>query len=548
MENQENTKEELAKEVAKIAEEVKKEEPSDSNETAKEPEKKSEETVKPEESVKPEEAVKAVETTKPEETVKPDEDALESPKKKRGRKAGIIAGSIVGVLLVVLAFAYLLVAHYYADRLLMRTTVNGRDCAGMTIEEVETYMQSQVEDYILTIEEKNGVTEEIKGVDIGIRYNGVDIIKEAFAEQNAYKWPLALYSGNNIEAVVDFDYDEEKLDAAIANMACLKAENQVAPVSAVPVYENGTYTIREEEYGSQIVQETLYAVIHESVSGMEVKVNLEEKNCYAVPSYTKDSPEVISARDELNKCLTAHITYSLDNVTVEVDASRIQPWLSVDESMTVIVDESKVRAFTDTLGSNYNTPNASAEITTPTGKVATVSNARLGRVVGSAAECEQLIGEVKDGKTITREPILSQKATPEGATAWGTTYTEVDLSEQHMWYIADGSVAFECDVVTGSPGRDTPAGVFSILEKLRNKVLRGNIMPNGKREYETPVSYWARVTWSGVGFHDATWQSAFGGTRYKDGYGSHGCINMSMNDVATFYGMVSVGCPVVIHY
>ena len=182
MENQENTKEELAKEVAKIAEEVKKEEPSDSNETAKEPEKKSEETVKPEESVKPEEAVKPVETTKPEETVKPDEDALESPKKKRGRKAGIIAGIIVGVLLVVLAFAYLLVAHYYADRLLMRTTVNGRDCAGMTIEEVETYMQSQVEDYILTIEEKNGVTEEIKGVDIGIRYNGVDIIKEAFAE------------------------------------------------------------------------------------------------------------------------------------------------------------------------------------------------------------------------------------------------------------------------------------------------------------------------------------------------------------------------------
>ena len=70
----------------------------------------------------------------------------------------------------------------------------------------------------------------------------------------------------------------------------------------------------------------------------------------------------------------------------------------------------------------------------------------------------------------------------------------------------------------------------------------------GKPEYETPVSYWARVTWSGIGFHDATWQSAFGGQRYRQGYGSHGCINMPLGAVSQFYRMIHVGCPVLIHY
>ena len=73
-------------------------------------------------------------------------------------------------------------------------------------------------------------------------------------------------------------------------------------------------------------------------------------------------------------------------------------------------------------------------------------------------------------------------------------------------------------------------------------------MPNGKREYETPVSYWMRVTWTGIGFHDATWQRAFGGERYKQGYGSHGCINMPLKGVAELYEMVEKGCPVIIHY
>jgi lipoprotein-anchoring transpeptidase ErfK/SrfK len=55
------------------------------------------------------------------------------------------------------------------------------------------------------------------------------------------------------------------------------------------------------------------------------------------------------------------------------------------------------------------------------------------------------------------------------------------------------------------------------------------------------------VTQSGCGFHDATWQSVFGGDRYTYN-GSHGCINMSYSDAETLYGLVWMGMPVVMHW
>lgn len=548
--------EEAMAEEERIAEETKEEEfvleessPEESSkEELLEEVNSTEETSAKEESLEEENSTEETST----EEISPEELPMEEiqAEQKTKRKAGVfIALGVIAAVLIVLLAVYLGVGMHFKDRFLMRTTVNGTDCAGKTVDEVKNMLQSQVEDYVLVIEKSDGETEEIKGVDIGIKYNGVDIIEDAFAKQNAYAWILSLFKKNNIEAKIDFEYDSAKLDEAIGQLSCLKAENQVAPVSATPVYVNGTYEIQEEVYGTQINAEQLYSVIRSSVDAIENKINLKESNCYVLPTFTKDSNEVITAKDELNRCLKANITYSLEGITETVDKTMIVNWLSVDENMAVVINADQVRAFTNTLGTKYNTPNASGQITTPTGKVVEVPNARLGRVVGSAAECDQLMNEIREGKTVTREPIISQQPTPEGQNAWNTTYVEVDLSEQHMWYIVDGAVVFETDVVTGSPGRDTPVGVFTILEKLRNKTLRGEINPRtGKPEYVTPVKYWARITWSGVGFHDATWQSAFGGQRYKQGYGSHGCINMSLSSVAQFYEMVNKGDTVIVHH
>ena len=477
----------------------------------------------------------------------PVEEAPAETPKKKSKKGLIITLSIVGVLLIGIAAAYLGISSYYKDKFVMGTNVNGVDCSEKTLAQVEAMLQKQVEEYALTIQLANGGKEVLEGTDMGIKYGGYKQLKEAFDEQNAYLWPKALFEENNIKAEIVFEYDQEKLNTLIATLECVKPENQVAPVSATVVYKDGTFVIQDEVYGTQLDLTKVNEAIHTKVSAMEQEVNLEECGCYVQPVYKKDSKEVLAAQAELNKYISASITYSLDNIEVVVDKDEIVAWVSVDANMIPIIDAAKVKAFTDTLGKKYNTANRGGVITTPTGKQANVAVAGYGRQVGSQEDCNQLISEIKEGKTITRSPIISRQATPEGQFAWGTTYVEVDITEQHMWYIVNGQVAFETDVVTGKKGKnDTPTGTYTILEKIKGKYLRGRLV-NGKPSYVTWVDYWMRVTWSGIGFHDAGWQPTFGGDRYVNN-GSHGCINMPPAKAKEFYGMLSVGCPVIIHY
>ena len=218
--------------------------------------------------------------------------------------------------------------------------------------------------------------------------------------------------------------------------------------------------------------------------------------------------------------------------------------------MKVTLDESAVREWMREFGKKYDTVGTTRSITTPNGKTVDVSGGTYGWSVDEDSETKTLIESIKNGEVKEKTPAYVQEAASHSAQDWGSTYVEVDLTDQHMWYIVDGSVAFEADVVTGlpTPDRETPAGVYSILELKRDKTLVGETDPEtGEPIYETPVSYWMRVTWTGIGFHDATWQSSFGGSRYQTN-GSHGCINMSYDEAATLYGMLSIGTPVVMHY
>ena len=474
------------------------------------------------------------------------ESTTEEPKKSR-KALKIVAVSAVAVI-GLLAGVYFGMAKKYSECFLMGTVVNGTDCSGMTVDEVGNILQKQVEEYVLTIEGVNGTTEEIKGTDIGIVYNGYNQLEEAFEAQNSYTWPRALFVKNNITAEVDFEYDSDKLTERVAVLECLKPENQVAAVAATVVYQDGQFVIQDETYGTQVDQAKLNEVVVAAVAAINTKVNIDETGCYIQPRFTKESPEVIAAKDEMNKYLTASITYSLDNIVVTVDKSQTYQWISVDENMTPVISTDGVKAFTKTLGNQYNTPDRGGQITSPTGKVADVALAGYGRAVGADAEAEQLINEIKEGKTVTREPIFSRAATPEGQTLWGTTYIEVDITAQHMWYIVNGAIALETDIVTGKKGsNDTPTGTFTIVEKMRNKTLRGRPLPNGQPSYLTPVSYWMRITWSGIGFHDATWQPTFGGDRYVAN-GSHGCINMPLDMAKALYDALPMGTPVIIHY
>ena len=472
-----------------------------------------------------------------------EENVEASPKKFNKKWIAIIVAAVV----VILAGVYFAFAYYYSERFLVGTFVNGTDCSGKTMKEVEAMIQKQVEEYVLVVEAIGIEKQEIKGTDIDIRYIGYNQIKEAFDKQNSYLWPKALFVGKNIKAEIVFEYSAEKLDAAITALECAKAEKQVAPTAATVVYQDGAFVIQEEKYGTQLDMAKFSDVMHSSVKTIDTDVNLEETGCYVLPRFTTESPEVVTAKEAMNNYLNAEITYSLDAIEVVLNRDAFASWIYVDENMAPVVSVEQAKKFAGTLGSKYNTANRAGELISPTGKKVGLQNATLGRLVGTDAECEQLIKDIQEGKKVTRSPILSRQAMADGQYVWGNRYVEVDITEQHMWFVQNGAVEFETDVVTGLKGKnDTPTGIYSLLEKIPNTTLVGRIV-NGKPLYRTPVKYWMRVTWSGIGFHDASWQSSFGGTRYVTN-GSHGCINMPPAKAGEFYNMITIGTPVVIHY
>ena len=461
------------------------------------------------------------------------------------RKVKIIILSVIAVLVAI----YLGVALYYSERFLMGTTINEINCSGMKIAEVEALMQSKLETHTITIHADNVQDTTIQGESFDVKFGKIESVKEVLEAQNSFAWPAALFKKNFVEAKIRYTYNEDKLNELISKLDCMEEDKQIPEVSATVVLDGFTFVIQKEELGTVVDVKKLCKTVINNFAFLKENLDLRRDECYVAPKFTEESEEVIAAVEALNKCMETNIAYELESKVVRLNDLQLKKWLSVDEDMNVIISEEGLNSFAKNLATVYNTKPRTEYITTPTGKNVYVKNATYGRSIDKAAEVERLKEEILEGKIVKRRPIIAQEATPEGRYSWGRTYIEVDISAQHMWYIKNGSVIFECDVVTGSPGRDTPTGVYEILTKKRDKVLKGEIDPvTGKREYETPVDYWARVTWTGIGFHDATWQPAFGGQLYKQGYGSHGCINMPYGAVKTFYGMISVGDPVVIHY
>lgn len=462
---------------------------------------------------------------------------------KKGKKGWIIAGSITGAVLLM----YLGAAAFFYSHFLINTTINGKDFSGKTVEDVKEYLIGQVAGYQLTLVEQNNVTDVITGADISLVYKENSDIEDALRGQNQLLWIVSLFSRSSTDITIEVEYDEAALEKKIQTVQAVTAE-QKEPVSARPEYDGNVFVVAPEEYGTAVDMETFTAKIKEYITEFRPQLDMMDEGCYILPKYTSESPEVQEACDTMNQYLSASITYPMTEDVV-VDKELISSWLSYDEEMKVTFDETAVREWMRGFGSTYDTVGTTRSITSPTGETTEVSGGTYGWSVDEDTETQKLIDSIKNGEVAEREPVYNQTAASHSEQDWGTTYIEVDISEQHMWYIVDGAVALESDVVTGLPkdDRDTPTGVYSILYKEKDSTLKGETDPDtGKPSYETPVDFWMPFTWQGHGFHDATWQPSFGGSRYQTN-GSHGCVNMPHDKASQLFDMIEDGTPVIVH-
>lgn len=473
-------------------------------------------------------------------------------RRKTGKDGKVKALWITGGVLAGICLIYVAISVYFMSHFFVNTKINGKNFSGKTASDVEKYLQTNIKDYKLTILENEGRQDVISGSEIGLEYRAGTEAEKLLKDQNGFAWPKAFFTENSRKVSVNVSYNEESLNQRISQLSCLQTE-QTPAENAKPEFDGNQYVIKPEVYGNAVDKERLTEQVKVHITEFQPQLDMVETKCYAKPKYVEDSKEVQEACDAMNKYVNASITYPM-NEPVVVDKALISQWLQVDGEMKVSLNTEAMKQWFTAFGDKYDTQGTTRTFTTPAGKSATVTGGTYGWSIDEDTELVNLQNSILNGEVVTREPAYYAGGTAAAHSGqdWGNTYAEVDMSAQHMWYVQNGQVVLETDVVTGEPipSRITPEGVYSLMWKQQDATLVGDIKPEtGKPEYETDVAYWMQVTSSGVGFHDAIWQTAFGGTLYQiPGTGSHGCINMPLDQAGALFNMIEPGTPVIFHW
>lgn len=464
---------------------------------------------------------------------------------KAKKRIAVICCSIVGAAAVV----YFGGVVFFQGHFYLGTSINGNSFSLKSVSSAEDHMEKQVAGYTLTIKEKGGQSETISGKDIDITYEKGNALEKVKEEQNPFLWPTALWKDYKVTAEIGIGFDESKLESKILSLNCVTSSDQVESKNAQPVYDGNQFVVQDEVVGTQVNQETFVEKVKEYINGFNKELDMEAEECYITPTYTKDSPEVKNAVDTMNKYLQSKITYDLSPKTEVVDKSQISQWLTVDGNMQVTFDTEKVNAYIAQLASKYNTVGTTRTFVSARGDTVQVSGGDFGWYLNQQDEYAALIANIESGQEVSREPKWSRRGADHGDTNdYGNTYAEVDLTKQHFWFFQDGKAVMSCDIVSGKPNGedDTPQGSYDLTYKTKNAVLRGDLLPNGEYSYESPVAFWMPFN-QNIGFHDASWQTRFGGDWYKT-HGSHGCINMKYDDAAKLYDLINETTPIICHF
>ena len=466
------------------------------------------------------------------------------------KKPVLICGIVVLVLLVV----YLAGMLYYNDKFLNGTMVNGSDVGGMTLQKANDQLSKKVNGQSLKLIFNDGQSEILQSAQLGVSYNKDNSLNQLMKNQNKWAWFIGFFKNEKNTLTDLIQISDENLTNGIASMEHAKEENQIAPTDAYIQYKDGSFSIIEETLGSKFNTEELVKNIKVALSEGKQQLDVTKANGYVKPQVYKDDQDLNNQLKAANEYCLSTITYTTPKgKEIVLDGSTLITWLSKQDDGSYTKDESvfkeKLTAFVKELASQYNSIGATRTFTGKDGQSHTVSGGTYGFRVSTDSEVSALLKMINENKSENNRIPEHTGQLPSGENGGlGTTYLEINITKQHLWFVKDGSVVLESDFVSGKesdPTRLTPSGTYYIYNKERNRVLRGTKQPNGKYEYESPVSYWMPFN-KGIGLHDASWRSTFGRDIYINS-GSHGCINLPTGFAGSLYSQIYVNLPVVVY-
>lgn len=486
---------------------------------------------------------------------------------------------ILGVtaILAILIIASVLIYHktYYGSRWYKNTYINGVNVSGQTLEESKKNLEKKYSDYTLTINGRDDGVLTIDGDDINYNFKISKNFDTLFDTQ--HESMQLIPKKNNYTTEYNISYDKDALNDIVSKSEIVKGSSDYKikkPVSATVIYDaaKAQYTCKEEILGNKIIKENLITVIDDAAAKANTEINITNTkkypDVYKAPVYTSKDDIINTELTLSNNAALRYITWNMGKgVTEQITPEDISKWITCKDGK-VKYNNKKIAAWVEKFCLKYKTVGKTRSFKDHKGKTVKLGGGDYGWQLDYEKTLEQAkkalkkkisqddidayIAEQNDESkkaiTLKRKVIYAntafQKDYVNFKEDWDlNNYIEISIADQKVYVMKNGKVKASFRCITGRPveGRATPTGVFFIKEHKRAYTLTGD-------DYATPVKNWVRITWTGTGFHPATWQpwSRWTPTLYQT-RGSHGCINLEPRDAEKIYDLAKYRMAVFMH-
>lgn len=460
------------------------------------------------------------------------------------KKLLLYLGSFIGVVFLGIVLFYVVVVYNYKGGFTYGTWINGVYCTNKSIDEVNKELVSRYpfKDVLISSNMYSDETIYLNDIDFDVDYlNGLSLLLN---NQNPYLWFKNL-SSSYIKSYVqpEISFDKDKLANCVDELEVINyysPDNHYAVKinygdNGYELYDNTRKVLKFDEVYS-LVDSALYD---------NTDVFLDD-SLFSDYKYTSEMVKVLDFWKVLSDYIKPRLTIDLGKEKVLIDSKLLSDFLvkdgnafAYDEDKNLVYSKELIEQYVTDLITPYNTYCQPRDIVTHDGVEKHIANSIYGTLIDINTEKAYIYDAIINKSEEVHEPKYIKNGYVRGLDDIGSEYIEVDLTEQKLFYIKDNKLVMETDVVTGKPASPTPDMLCYINKKVRNAVLRGE-------DYVSPVDYWMAIYSTTIGLHDAKWQRKFGGTRYKT-HGSHGCVNMPYDEVASLYDMVEVGIPVIVY-
>lgn len=465
---------------------------------------------------------------------------------EKKKRFWITIGCIAGAA----AAGYFGTAVYFVSHFPYHAAVDGIDVSGMTLEEAGHALAGRTSDYTLTLTGRGGLTDTITAEDIDLSMDMAQGELETLLRgRSPLRWPEALLRPVSYTSTAAAVCDEEKLTKKIDALTFFDPQHITAPKDAEVALSGNRLAIVPEQEGTEPDREKVQEAIRIAVSYLTPSLNLDTAGLYREPQRRADDAALTAQADAENRILDAFPALRFGDQEERPGAKELLSWIDY-ENGAADIQQDKIVSYVSDLAEKYDTVGKTRSFTDPgSHRTVTVEPGTFGWELDQEATAEELKAAiVKNGAGSASsaaavpvlDPVWKQEGKEPGDQDWGADYVAVDLDNQHVYVVQNDKVVLDSDCVSGKAvvGHSTPDGIFYIFAMAKDAVLKGD-------GYASPVKNWMPF-YRGVGFHDATWRSRFGGKIYITS-GSHGCVNLPLSFATKLYDLVEVGTPVLVY-